>query len=114
MPPNEKFADCCAHLKKAWQAERRWRRSEKRLLRLLCSLSIWLLGLLHGIDQAHKLLGSMKYGNIVMFPLGTFLGKVGSKYRVPIADKSGCIKDGISQISGAAHLHVGMTAGKLS
>ena len=56
----------------------------------------------------------MRYGNIVMFPLSTFFGKVGSKCRVPIADKSGCIEDGISQVSGAALLHVGMTAGKLS
>ena len=36
-------------------------------------------GFLQGKDEPYKLLGSMRDGDVVVFPLGTFLGEICSK-----------------------------------
>ena len=56
----------------------------------------------------------MGQGNIVMLSFGTFLGKVFSKDRIPIADVLGRIVKGISQISRTTLLHVSVTVCKFS
>ena len=99
--------------KTAWQAERRWRRSAKRFWEWLRRWPVWLLRLLHGVDQPNKLLGSVRYGNIVMLALSPFPGKVCGESWIPITDKLRSIENGIAQVSGASFLHVGTAVGKL-
>ena len=48
----------------------------------------------------------MRNGDIVVFALCAFFGKVISKSRIPVADVFGCVIKGIAQISGAPFLHV--------
>ena len=43
-------------------------------------------------DQPDKFLGSMRYGNVVMFPFGPLLCQICGESRVPVADKPGSIE----------------------
>ena len=54
---------------------------------------------LHGIDQAHQLLGCMRDGYIVVLALITFLGEIGSKGRIPKANVFGSIVDCVEDIA---------------
>ena len=99
--------------KTSWQAERRWRRSAKRFWEWLRRWPVWLLRLLHGVDQPNKLLGSVRYGNIVMLALSPFPGKVGGKGWIMDTDIFGGVENSIAQVSGASLLHVGIAVGKL-
>ena len=56
----------------------------------------------------------MGYGNIVMFALCPLLGKVCGESWVPMANILSGIKDGISQIFGAALFHMRIAINKVS
>ena len=56
----------------------------------------------------------MGYGNIVMFALCPLLGKVCGESWVPMANLLSGIKDGISQIFGAALFHMRIAINQLS
>lgn len=74
----------------------------------LSGRSIWLPGLLHGVDQANELFGGVGYGNIIMLAFSSLLSKVCGKGRIPIANKLRGVENGIAQVSRAPFLHVGI------
>ena len=56
----------------------------------------------------------MGQGNIVMLSFGTFLGKVFSKDRIPVADVLGCVVKGMSQVARATFFHVSIAVCEFS
>ena len=77
----------------------------------LCCGVIRSARLLHGVNQAHQLLGSVRDGHIVVLTLGSLFDEIGSKGWVSKADVFGGIVDRIAQISGASFLHVRVCPG---
>ena len=73
-----------------------------------------LSGFLKCKNQSHQLLGSMGNGYKVMLALTSLLRKVSSESWVPDADVFGCMKQGVSQVSGASLLHVRIAIFELS
>ena len=58
------------------------------------------------VNQSHKLLGSVRYGNIVVLTFASFLGKVFTERRIPITNEFGGIEKSISQIPGTTFFHM--------
>ena len=56
----------------------------------------------------------MGQSNIVVFSFGTFLGKVFSKDRIPMANVFGCIVKRISQIGLTSFFHVSIAVCEFS
>ena len=71
-------------------------------------------GLLHGVDQPHKLLGCVGDRYIVVLALGSLFGEVCGKSRIPDADVLGGVENGIAKVSGTSFLHEGVTVGKMA
>lgn len=68
---------------------------------------------MQGVDHSNKLLCCVRYCNVVLFAFGSLLGKIGCKGRIPKANILGSIKQGISQISETAFLHMRISTCKL-
>lgn len=65
-------------------------------------------------SNADQFLGSMGYGNIIVFAFGTLLCKISRELIIPNADKFCRIKQRIAEVTGTTLFHVRITAVKLT
>ena len=85
-----------------------------RLRRKSGSCKICFPRFLQGINQPHEFLHGVGQGDIVVFSFGTFLGKVFSKDRIPVADILGCVVKGMSQVARTTFFHVSVAVCEFS
>ena len=62
----------------------------------------------------YQFLGGMGKGDIVVFPLSPFSGKIGGEVGVPVTDILGYIVKCVAQVSGATFFHVRIAIFELS
>ena len=58
------------------------------------------------VDHPDELLAGVRNSYVVVFDFAAFLGEVFGKGIIPITDKFGCVEKSVSQVSGAAFLHM--------
>ena len=66
---------------------------------------VWLSRFFQSKYKPYELLGGMRDCDVIVLALGAFLGKIGSKGFIPMADKLSGVENGVSQVSGTPLLH---------
>ena len=78
------------------QIERPCGRPEKEPDRKLSGEIVWLSRFFQGKYKPYELFGGMRDCDVIVLALGAFLGKIGRKGFIPMADKLSGVENGVS------------------